>query len=160
MGSTILVTGPSGKVGRRLVPLLARRGITVRAASRSPLPERERVEPARFDWADQSTYEAARKGVDAMYLVAGPVPQAEHAGFIRALLDGAAGTGVGHVVLLSTFGVDQAPPENPSRRTAHPCATRFSPRARHLRPPSSTASSTSTRLAPARWACSMTTSLT
>jgi len=34
--STVLVTGPTGKVGRRLVPLLARRGITVRAASAPP----------------------------------------------------------------------------------------------------------------------------
>lgn len=116
MSTTVLVTGPTGKVGRRLVPLLARRGITVRAASRSPLPERAGVEPACFDWADESTYEAARKGVDAMYLVAGPVPQPEHAGYIRALLNGVAGAGVGRVVLLSTYGVGQAPPENPLRR--------------------------------------------
>jgi uncharacterized protein YbjT (DUF2867 family) len=116
VSTTVLVTGPTGKVGRRLVPLLARRGITVRAASRSPLPERAGVEPARFDWADESTYEAARKGVDAMYLVAGPVPQPEHAGYIRALLDGVAGAGAGRVVLLSTYGVGQAPPENPLRR--------------------------------------------
>ena len=79
MSNTVLVTGPTGKVGRRLVPLLARQGITVRTASRSPLPERAGVEPVRFDWADESTYETARKGVDAMYLVAGPVPQPEPA---------------------------------------------------------------------------------
>ena len=112
MSTTVLVTGPTGKVGRRLIPLLARRGITVRAASRSPVPERVGIEPVRFDWTDESTYETARKGVDAMYLVAGPVPQAQHAGHIRALLDGAAG----QVVLLSTYGVDQAPPENPLRQ--------------------------------------------
>jgi uncharacterized protein YbjT (DUF2867 family) len=113
---TILVTGPTGKVGRRLIPLLARRGATVRAASRSPVAARVRIEPVRFDWTDASTWEAARKGVDAMYLVAGPVPQPEHADYIRALLDGAAGAGVKRVVLLSTFGLDQAPPENPLRR--------------------------------------------
>ena len=112
MSTTVLVTGPTGKVGRRVIPLLARRGITVRTASRSSLPERVGIEPVRFDWTDESTYETARKGVDAMYLVAGPVPQAEHAGYIRALLDGAAG----QVVLLSTYGVDQAPPENPLRQ--------------------------------------------
>jgi uncharacterized protein YbjT (DUF2867 family) len=112
--TTVLVTGPTGKVGRRLIPLLARRGVTVRTASRSPLPERAGIEPVRFDWTDESTYETARKGVDAMYLVAGPVPQPEHAGYIRALLDGA--TGVEQVVLLSTYGVGQAPPENPLRR--------------------------------------------
>jgi uncharacterized protein YbjT (DUF2867 family) len=116
VGSTILVTGSTGKVGRRLVPLLTRRGLTVRAASRSPGPARAGVEPVRFDWADASTYDLAGKGVDAMYLVAGPVPQAEHADRIRALLDGAAGACLGRVVLLSTYGVDQAPPENPLRR--------------------------------------------
>jgi uncharacterized protein YbjT (DUF2867 family) len=114
--TTVLVTGPTGKVGRRLIPLLARRGITVRAASRSPLPERAGIEPVRFDWTDQSTYEAARKGVDAMYLVAGPIPHPEYVGYISALLDGATGAGVEHVVLLSVYGVDQAPPENPLRR--------------------------------------------
>jgi uncharacterized protein YbjT (DUF2867 family) len=114
--TTVLVTGPTGKVGRRLIPILARRGMAVRAASRSPLPERAGIEPVRFDWTDQSTYEAARRGVDAMYLVAGPVPQPEHADYIRVLLDGATGAGVEQVVLLSTFGVGQAPPENPLRR--------------------------------------------
>ena len=114
--TTVLVTGPTGKVGRRLIPLLARRGITVRTASRSPLPERAGIDPVRFDWTDERTYETARTGVDAMYLVAGPVPQAEHAGHIRALLDGAAGAGVGRVVLLSSYGVDQAPPDNPLRQ--------------------------------------------
>jgi uncharacterized protein YbjT (DUF2867 family) len=116
MSPTVLVTGPTGKVGRRLIPLLARRGVTVRAASRTPLAVRAGIEPVRFDWVDESTYDAARKGVSAMYLVPGPVPQAEHADYIRALLDGAAGGGVERVVLLSVYGVDQAPPENPMRR--------------------------------------------
>jgi len=114
--ATILVTGPTGKVGRRLIPLLTRRGVTVRAASRSPVAAREGIVPVRFDWADESTYETARKGVDAMYLVPGPSPQQEHADYLRTLLAGAAGEGVKRVVLLSVFGVDQAPPENPLRR--------------------------------------------
>src|ERR1041385_5375712 len=99
--TTILVTGPSGKVGRRLIPLLARRGATVRAASRSPFAARTGIEPVRFDWTDESTYATARKGVDAMSLVPGPIPQADHADYIRALLDGASGAGVKRLVLLS-----------------------------------------------------------
>ena len=114
MSTTVLVTGPTGKVGRRLIPLLARRGVTVRAASRSPLPERAGIEPVRFDWTDEGTYASARKGVGALYLVAGSVPQPRYADSIRALLDGA--TGVERVVLLSTYGLDQAPPDNPLRR--------------------------------------------
>lgn len=116
MSATVLITGPTGKVGRRLIPLLTRQGVTVRAASRSPLAPRAGIEPVRFDWTDQTTYEAARKGVDAMYLVAGPIPQAEHADYISALLDRATAPGVERIVLLSTYGVDQAPPENPLRR--------------------------------------------
>lgn len=114
--ATVLVTGATGKVGRHLIPLLQRRGIAVRAASRSPLPARAGVEPVRFDWADESTWDAARRGVDAMYLVAGPVPQAEHADLIRHFLDQAKRTSVRRVVLLSVFGLDQAPADNPLRR--------------------------------------------
>jgi uncharacterized protein YbjT (DUF2867 family) len=110
----ILVAGPTGKLGRRLIPLLTRRGITVRAASRAPVAARAGIEPVRFDWTDVRTYEAARSGVNAMYLVCGPIPQARHADDIRALLDGA--TNLARIVLLSSYGVDKAPPENPLRR--------------------------------------------
>ena len=116
MSATVLVTGPTGKVGRRLIPLLARKGLTVRAASRSPVGARAGIEPVGFDWSDQSTFEAARKGVQAMYLVPGPVPQPEHADYIRVLLDGAARAGVKRVVLLSVLGLDQAPLDDPLRR--------------------------------------------
>jgi uncharacterized protein YbjT (DUF2867 family) len=116
VSATVLVTGPTGKVGRRLIPLLTRRGMTVRPASRSPFPERAGIQPVRFDWTDESTHETARKGVDAMYLVAGPIPQPAYADSIRALLDGPTRAGVERVVLLSTYGVDQASPENPLRR--------------------------------------------
>ena len=113
---TVLVTGATGKVGRRLIPLLIRRGATVRAACRSPVAARAGIEPVRFDWTDESTYDTARRGVSAMYLVAGPIPQPKHADYLRALLDPAAGAEVERVVLLSSYGVDQAPAENPLRR--------------------------------------------
>jgi uncharacterized protein YbjT (DUF2867 family) len=77
---------------------------------------RSGLESVHFDWSDESTYEAARKDVDGMYLVAGPIPQPKHADYIRALLHDASAAGVGRVVLLSSFGVGQAPPENPLRR--------------------------------------------
>jgi uncharacterized protein YbjT (DUF2867 family) len=113
--STVLVTGPTGKVGRRLIPLLARRGVTVRHAGRSPVAARPGIEPVRFDWTDEGTYGTARKGVDAIFLVTGSIPAPEHADYSRALLDGATAAGVERVVLLSVYGVDQAPPENPLR---------------------------------------------
>jgi uncharacterized protein YbjT (DUF2867 family) len=115
-GPTVLVTGSTGKIGRRLIPILTRRGATVRAASRAPIATRPGVEPVRFEWADESTYQAARQGVSAMYLMAGPIPQARHADHMAALLEGAAAAGVERIVLLSTFGVDKAPADNPLRR--------------------------------------------
>lgn len=117
MTDTILVTGATGKTGRRLIPLLLRRGATVRAAARTPGAVRPGVEPVRFDWADPSTYEAARKGVDAIYLVTGDfATPGDPADLVRSLLDGAAEAGVGRIVLLSALGVDRAPLENPLRR--------------------------------------------
>lgn len=112
---TILVTGPTGKVGRRLIPRLWRRGLSVRAAGPTPLAGRPNLDPVHFEWSDARTYDAARQGVDAMFLVPGHTPQREHADRIRTLLDGAVAAGVEHVVLLSVYGVGQAPPENPIR---------------------------------------------
>lgn len=48
------------------------------------------VEPVRFDWSDESTYEAARKGVDGIFVVTGGIPQPHHGDRVRTLLDGAA----------------------------------------------------------------------
>ena len=109
-------TGATGKAGRRLIPLLLRKGVTVRAASRTPVAPYPGIEPVHFDWTDQRTYETARKGVDAMFLVPGHIPKPEHAEYIRALLAGAGEAGIKRVVLLSIFGLDQAPPEDPLRR--------------------------------------------
>ena len=69
MATTILVTGATGKTGRRLIPILLRHGIAVRAASRTAPPARPGVEPARFDWFDEGTYQAALAGADAVYVV-------------------------------------------------------------------------------------------
>jgi uncharacterized protein YbjT (DUF2867 family) len=114
MGRTILVTGATGKTGRRLIPLLVARGVTVRAAGRSPVAVGRGVEPVRLDWADRSTYAAARAGADAIYIVTDvPFTLGDPAEQISALLDGARAE---RVVLLSAFGVEQAPPDDPLRR--------------------------------------------
>ncbi|PRY62449.1 NAD(P)H-binding protein [Glycomyces artemisiae] len=58
---TILVTGATGKVGRRLTELLRAGGHDVRAVSRSTaIP---------LDWTDESTWDAALEGAAAVYLV-------------------------------------------------------------------------------------------
>jgi uncharacterized protein YbjT (DUF2867 family) len=114
MSRTILVTGATGKTGRRLIPLLLERGFTVRAASRNPVRDGRGVEPVRLDWADRSTYAAARAGADAIYVVTDVVfTPGDPAEQIGTLLDGAQAE---RVVLLSAFGVEQAPPDDPLRR--------------------------------------------
>ena len=68
-----LVTGASGYVGGRLVPLLLDRGVTaVRALARNPdkladVPWRDRVEVARGDLGDPDSLSEAFDGVDVVY---------------------------------------------------------------------------------------------
>ncbi|TWF76516.1 uncharacterized protein YbjT (DUF2867 family) [Pseudonocardia hierapolitana] len=113
MGSTVLVTGATGKTGRRLIPLLLDHGVTVRAASRTPVPERLGVEPVRFDWLDETTHQAVLDGVDAVYAISDPSNWSNQS--FEAFLERATG-GSRRVVLLSSFGVDRAPANDPMRR--------------------------------------------
>jgi uncharacterized protein YbjT (DUF2867 family) len=119
MSNTVLVTGATGKTGRRLVPLLAGRGVTVRAATRDPDTMIQDAQTVRFDWRDPRTYAPALDGVDAVYLVSSHHsddtvdPSDQVAAFVQA----AAEAGVRRIVQLSAFGVDQAPGDMPLRRT-------------------------------------------
>ncbi|WP_165960152.1 NmrA family NAD(P)-binding protein [Actinocrispum wychmicini] len=116
MSSTVLVTGATGKTGRRLIPKLLRRGIAVRAGSRAPV--RSGAEPVRFDWFDESTYQPALQGADALYLVSPHLADNVVDAFaqIQKFLHSAADAGVRRLVHLSSFGVDQAPADDPLRR--------------------------------------------
>jgi uncharacterized protein YbjT (DUF2867 family) len=67
---TILVTGATGKVGRRLAEQLQAAGLPHRLASRHP----EGEAGVMFDWADRATWVGALAGVSAAYLIA---PRAE-----------------------------------------------------------------------------------
>ncbi|MER8034043.1 NAD(P)H-binding protein [Streptomyces hydrogenans] len=89
----ILVTGGTGKSGRRVVSLLRARGLPVRVASRSGEPP--------FDWLDRATWASALEGVTAVYLV--PI---DGELLTRPFVERAAELGVERVVLLSGRGVD------------------------------------------------------
>ena len=67
---SILVTGATGKVGRRLAEQLQAAGIPHRLASRHPQGEAG----VMFDWSDRATWCPALAGVSAAYLIA---PRAE-----------------------------------------------------------------------------------
>ncbi|GAA1583782.1 NAD(P)H-binding protein [Actinomadura kijaniata] len=94
----IAVLGATGKTGRRVVRRLREAGRPVRALSRSA--------ETRFDWTDESTWDAAVRGAGALYLVC-PTDPAPVAAFVRRAAD----AGVERFVALSArgsehFGVD------------------------------------------------------
>jgi uncharacterized protein YbjT (DUF2867 family) len=59
--NTILVTGGTGKTGRRVAALLQEQGHDVRAVSRST--------PVPFDWSNEATWPAALDEVESIYVV-------------------------------------------------------------------------------------------
>ena len=96
-----LVTGGTGKTGRRVAARLAERGIPVRIGSRNAEPP--------FDWEDRATWDAALAGARAVYVAYVPdlaVPGADDV--IRAFTDRAAAAGVQRLVLLSGRGEPEA----------------------------------------------------
>ncbi len=108
MPSTVLVTGATGFVGRRLVPALLEQGHAVRAMTRNPGSYTGPGEPVRGDVADRPALETALTGVDvAIYLV----HSLDHADFERRDREGArnfsaaaAAAGVSQVVYLGGLG--------------------------------------------------------
>ncbi len=99
--TTTLITGGTGRTGRRIADRLLARHLAVRVASRSA-----RVP---FDWHDERTWAATLDGCSAAYLCYSPdlaLPGADAVvdGFVRA----AAARGVCRVVLLSGRGEDGA----------------------------------------------------
>jgi len=102
-GPAILVTGGSGKTGRRVASRLAARGRPVRIGHRSGEPP--------FDWAEPATWAPALRGVQAAYLVYYPdlgVPEA--APVVRAFAERAVASGVRRLVLLSGRGEEHVLP--------------------------------------------------
>ncbi|MFG3255038.1 NAD(P)H-binding protein [Streptomyces sp. NPDC048172] len=90
---TTLVLGATGKTGRRVAARLRLRGTPVRAASRSSA--------TRFDWSDPGGWDAALRGVSAVYVVPPTVP-----GPVHEFVSRAEAAGVRHLVLLSGHGSD------------------------------------------------------
>ena len=90
----ILVTGATGKSGRRVVRRLRARGFPVRAAARNG--------EHAFDWTDRGTWDAALEGVRSAYVV-----QLDGTRLVRPFLERAARLGVRRVVLASGRGIDQ-----------------------------------------------------
>ncbi|MFB6893403.1 NmrA family transcriptional regulator [Kitasatospora sp. NPDC056327] len=98
---TVLVTGGTGKTGRRVAERLTALGHTARIGSRTA--------PVPFDWSDDTTWDAALDGVGAVYLAFHPdlaFPGAVET--VGAFARRAAGAGVARLVLLSGRGEEAA----------------------------------------------------
>ncbi|MFF8605952.1 NmrA family transcriptional regulator [Streptomyces sp. NPDC015346] len=98
---TVLVTGATGKTGRRVAGRLAERGATVRAGSRTGT--------TRFDWEDGGTWAPALRGADAAYVNYYPDLAAPGAAeTMRTFGELAAANGVRRLTLLSGRGEPEA----------------------------------------------------
>ncbi|WP_399891161.1 NmrA family transcriptional regulator [Streptomyces sp. BBFR51] len=98
---TIVVTGASGRTGRRVAEAARAAGLGVRAASRA----------TGFDWRDRSTWADVLRGADGAYLVhPSDIGAPDAAETVGALAREAVRLGVRRLVLLSARGEEQARP--------------------------------------------------
>ena len=104
MSRRILVTGGTGKTGRRLVSLLREQGASAVPAARSVPPD-----GVRFDWEDSTSWSAALDEVGAAYLVAPPGNWAAGETVI-SFVTTAIEHGVGRFVLLSGSPIEAGGP--------------------------------------------------
>jgi uncharacterized protein YbjT (DUF2867 family) len=110
----ILVTGATGNTGSPLVDLLTQRGAAVRVMVRHEADAKHfdtaRVTVVVADFDDEASLAAALAGADRAYLV---TPSSEEAAEQQVrFAETAAGSGIGHLVVLSQFA---AKPDSPVR---------------------------------------------
>ena len=105
MTNNVLVTGGTGKTGRRVADLLRQRGATARIATRSP----NGSDQVRFDWTHADSFAGAIDGVQAVYMVA-PTGAAEPLDVMRPFIDQAIRAGVQRLVLLSSSMLEEGGP--------------------------------------------------
>src|SRR5688572_7983336 len=127
MASTVLLTGASGYVGGRLLPLLEARGHTLRCLARRPEHLRARTGPGtevvRGDVLDGDSLAAALRGVEqAYYLVhsmgtAGAFEAEDRRGAENFARAGRA-SGLRRIVYLGGLGEDE-PGLSPHLRSRH-----------------------------------------
>jgi uncharacterized protein YbjT (DUF2867 family) len=107
--SPVLVTGGTGRTGRRVADRLRDQGRQVRIASRTGTASAPNPSPAPFDWHDDAGWDAALAGTSAVYICYSPdlaLPGAD--AVIDAFTARAVRHGLERMVLLSGRGEDGA----------------------------------------------------
>jgi uncharacterized protein YbjT (DUF2867 family) len=108
--SPILVLGGTGTVGSRIVKQLAAASIPTLVASRSGrAPESEHLTGVKFDWFDESSYNAPFEaagdtGIRAVYIIAPPI--IDSGPVMKAFIDRALATGTRRFVIQSATVID------------------------------------------------------
>ncbi|MER5549310.1 NAD(P)H-binding protein [Streptomyces sp. NPDC002589] len=112
----IVITGPTGNIGRHLLPLLLESApaageelrVVVRDPARLPDAVRERVEVVTGSHGDAGIVDRAFEGADAVFWLVPPdaslTPEDAYCGFTRPATTALAAHGVGHVVSVSALG--------------------------------------------------------
>jgi uncharacterized protein YbjT (DUF2867 family) len=127
-GPIILVTGGSGYVGGRLIPLLERRGVRLRSLARDPEKLRPGVlaatEVVKGDVLDRPSLDAALRGVHTAYylvhLMSGSRDFEREDRQAAANFAGAAKqAGVRRIIYLGGLGDDADPSLSPHLRSRH-----------------------------------------
>ena len=107
MNAPVLVTGGTGNIGSRVVPLLREAGRDVRILSRHPREDEPGIQHVEGDTVAGSGVAAALEGVDVVLHLAGGAKGDDVAA--RNLAAVARGAGVRHLVLISVIGADRMP---------------------------------------------------
>lgn len=107
MNGSLLVTGGTGTIGSRVVPMLREAGNEVRILSRHPREDEPGIEHVEGDTVAGLGLAEALDGVKVVMHLAGGAKGDDIAA--RNLAGAAKDAGVGHLILISVTGADQMP---------------------------------------------------
>jgi uncharacterized protein YbjT (DUF2867 family) len=107
MNAPILVTGGTGTIGRRVVPLLRAAGRDVRILSRHPQQNEPGIQHVAGDTVVGSGLAEALTGVETVLHLAGGAKGDDSAA--RNLVAAARDAGVGHLIMISVVGANRMP---------------------------------------------------
>jgi uncharacterized protein YbjT (DUF2867 family) len=107
MNAPLLVTGGTGTIGSRVIPLLVDAGQSIRVLSRHPGADSPGIQQVEGDTVSDRGLDAATSGVEVVLHLAGGAKGDDIAA--RNLATAARTAGVKHLILISVIGADRMP---------------------------------------------------